>query len=452
MKLTVLLLAVLLTVMSGGCSSPLRGEDVPVHRDGISNSGEDESTLIKDPGLVLYNMPGGIFDLEEGTFTTPETFGRSPVEGEENTDPDEETRGKYILKGPVIGTSKLDSGGFTDVQFVYFNEPQEGEFTFRARILMTEKAGDSTSKGFFFGAVMGTAEGDQVKFEGGSRGAGILYRTNDTADGNTGGPSMRPYFTEAGGGWSTGPTQSSDAGSARPEYWMNLRQPGWRQERIVEVVRQSEERRATDGSDRIVAFIFRVYDSKSGALLREVFLDEASTLPGLRKGQPVYLVLALLGTSAQFSDITIWNTRDKTGEPLVQTPATKPAYVGVERFTLRARLGTSSQDRQLGVYSGLPGTSSLTVARLFVNNAGGYITLIPNFQPAYADNDYFDWEIIEIEDFVPSGIILEKVDGSPETGWKRAYARVDEAGGKAIIMATSRDPGLADWSLAITVQ
>jgi hypothetical protein len=393
---------------------------------------------------MLYNMPGGIFDMDEGTFTTPETFGRSPVVGEENTDPNEETRGKYILNGPVISTSKLDSAGFTDVQFVYFTHPQEGEFKFRARILMTEKAGDSTSKGFFFGAIMGTPEGGHVKFEAGSRGAGILYRTNDTADNNSAGPAIRPYFTEAGGGWSTGPTQSSDTGSARPEYWMNLRQPGWKQERIVEVVRQSQNRQAADGTTRLVGFIFRVYDSKSLDLLREVFVDESSVLAGLRMGQPVYLGLALLGTSVQFSDITIWYNREGTGDFILATPATKPAYVAVESFTI-----STNPSIPLVEHPTLPSTSRTRNELPLAAYKDIPITLMPNFLPTYADNDYFDWKVVIPE--APDGITVEGIEGSEETGYKRGLVTITKTG-SAVIMATSRDPGLADYSIEIRVR
>ncbi|MDR2447771.1 MAG: hypothetical protein LBD58_10895 [Treponema sp.] len=455
-----------------GCMETLAPDDMifSVDDGGVNGSGSDddgeERNLVVDEGLTLYNMPGGIFDLDEGTFTMPETFGRRPAEsdgGDVTLDEDIRKRGKYLIDGPLVSSSKLDSGGFTDVQFIHYKEPLEGEFTLRARVLMTAKAGDSSSKGFFFGAFTGTPvlkpgsdEVDHVAFATGERGAGLLFRTNDTADGNSGGPAIRPYFKDASsaaGGWSTGPTNSSEAGSARPEYWLNARQPTYKQERILEVTRQQANRVASDGSTREVAFVFRIYDSKSGVKLHEAFLDTSSVNEGVRVGQPVYAGIALLGSSVEFSEISMWDNKDKTGEPFFKTPETEPAYVAVEQVKLKARLGATTQDRTLSVFPDLPSTSALTVAKLFVKNAGGYITLIPDFQPAHADNGYFEWQIIDIEGFHSSGITLEKVDANhEETGWKQVYAHVDEEGGKAIIMAISCDPGLADWSIAITVE
>ena len=52
-----------------------------------------------------------------------------------------------------------------------------------------------------------------------------------------------------------------------PEYRLKARQPIWEQGWIVEVIRQKEMRLATNGSISEVAFIFRIYDSKTGALL-----------------------------------------------------------------------------------------------------------------------------------------------------------------------------------------
>ncbi|MDR0706914.1 MAG: hypothetical protein LBF60_03425 [Treponema sp.] len=449
-----------------GCSETLAPDDVILSVDdgeggGNGNDGDgEESNLIVDGGLALYNMPGGIFDMDEGAFMTPETFGRRPSEsdgGDVPLDEDIRKRGKYLIDGPVVSTSKLDSGGFTDVQFIHYKEPLTGEFTVRARVLMTAKAGDSSSKGFFFGAFTGTPklkagteEVDHVEFAAAEKGAGLLFRTNDTADGNSGGPAIRPYFKDASsaaGGWSTGPTRTSDAGSARPEYWLNARQPAYKQERILEVTRQQANRAATDGSTREVAFIFRIYDSKSGAKLNEAFLDTASVNEGVRLGQPVYVGIALLGSSVEFSEIGIWDNKDKTGEPFFKTPETEPAYVVVESVKIGVRRGAGSLITSYATSSLLPNCGRYAVSTL-QDAVERPITLETVYTPSYADNLFVDWEIII--DNSDGGITLERLEGSEETGWKKANITVSRSG-SVVIMAVSRDSGLADHCVELVV-
>jgi hypothetical protein len=439
-----------------GCSEMLTPDDEVAAERGGATGGNDgeENALIVDEGLMLYNMPGGIFDLDEGTFTTPETFGRKAIAsdgGDVELDANTRNRGKYLINGPMASTSKLDSGGFTDVQFIHYKEPLEGEFTLRARVLMTAKAGDSSSKGYFFGAFTGTPvlkagteELDYVEFKTGERGAGLLYRTNDTADGNSGGPAIRPYFKSDAGAWSTGPTKTSESGSARPEYWLNARQPSYKQERILEVVRQKVNRVATDNSNRETAFIFRIYDSKTGVKLNEAFLDADSVHESVRLGQKVYVGIALLGSSVEFSEIAVWDNKDKTGEPLFKTPETEPAYVPVESFTI-----STNPNISLTVHPSLPNTSRTRSELPLAAYKDIPITLIPNFLPDYADNDYFDWKVV-IPD-MPDGITVEGIEGSGETGYKRGLVTITKTG-SAVIMATSRDPGLADYSIEIRVR
>ncbi|MDR1219732.1 MAG: hypothetical protein LBK73_09010 [Treponema sp.] len=477
MNIKYLLGAIIITgsfCLLAGCAETFEPNDVTLSVDD-GNGGDDdgeENDLIVDDGLTLYNMPGGIFDLEEGTFMTPETFGRRPAEsdgGDVALDADARKRGKYLIDGPLVSTSKLDSGGFTDVQFIHYTEPLEGEFTLRARVLMTVKAGDSSSKGFFFGAFTGTPvlkagteEVDHVEFATGEKGAGLLFRTNDTADGNSaGGPAIRPYFKDASssaGTWSTGPTRTSDAGNSRPEYWLNARQPTYKQERILEVVRQQANRVASDNSNREVAFIFRIYDSKTGAKLNEAFLDTASVNEGVLLGQSVYVGIALLGSSVEFSEISIWDNKDKTGEPLFKTPETEPAYVAVESVRIDMYRYNTNSAVALSNHPSLPATSRTnTTYNSAQFGANAPATLVPVFTPDYADNGYFDWQII-IPPAAAGNLTLEPMEGNEETGWKKAQITItgstriqDSASDYAVIMAVSRDPGLADWSVEIRV-
>lgn len=472
MNIKYLLGAIIITgafCLLAGCAETFEPNDVTLSVDGGSGGGNgddgdgEENDLIVDDGLTLYNMPGGIFDLEEGTFMTPETFGRRPAEsdgGDVALDADARKRGKYLIDGPLVSTSKLDSGGFTDVQFIHYKEPLEGEFTLRARVLMTVKAGDSSSKGFFFGAFTGTSalkagteEVDHVEFATGEKGAGLLFRTNDTADGNSaGGPAIRPYFKDASssaGTWSTGPTRTSDAGNSRPEYWLNARQPTYKQERILEVVRQQANRVASDNSNREVAFIFRIYDSKTGAMLNEAFLDTASVNEGVLLGQSVYVGIALLGSSVEFSEISIWDNKDKTGDPLFKTPETEPAYVAVESVRIGIRrlnppgsLITSYASSTLLANCGRYTVSSVQDA------IDRPVTLEPVCAPSYADNLFVDWKIII--DNSEGGITVEPTEGSEEMGWKKASVTVSRSG-SVVIMAVSRDSGMADHCLELVV-
>ncbi|MDR1215389.1 MAG: hypothetical protein LBK25_01765 [Treponema sp.] len=471
------ILAIIAITVVGCVQEELIPEDIKTENNGSPGSGEgggDEEDLrggkIVDAGLAFYNMPGGIFDLEEGTFDTPETFGRTltaddpevdkpnPSGGTYVVDEDVRARAKYIVRGPSeVSTSKLDSGGFTDVAFIYYDTPLTDEFTIRARVLITAKAGDSSSKGYFFGAFTGepvlkadTGEVDHVEFKTGERGAGLLFRTNDTADSNTGGPAIRPYFKDASssaGTWSTGPTKTSNTGEARPEYWLNARQPTYKQERILEVVRQQANRVATDSTNREVAFIFRIYDSKTGNKINEAFLDTASVHEDVRLGQKVYAGIALLGSSVEFSEISLWNSVDTSGEPIFQTPKTTAAYVDVESVkigvsrdggTLITNYANSSRLANCGRY----------VVTTVADAEDRPISLTAVINPIYADELFVDWQIV-IDDS-DGKIIVTPTDGDASTGWKKADVTITGAG-SVIIMATSRDPSLSDHCLELVV-
>jgi hypothetical protein len=455
-----------------GCSETLEPDDTPLSVDNGSgevngDGGEgEESGLIKVPKLMLYNMPGGIFDLEEGTFVTPETFGRLPVESDDGVDPslldeDSRKRGKFLIEGAhLVSTSKLDSGGFTDVQFIHYKDALEREFTLRARVLMTAKAADTTSKGFFFGAFTGTPkykrgsedELDYVEFTSRDTGAGLLFRTNDTADSNSSGAAIRPYFHNGRTGWSTGPTKTSQTGTARPEYWLNARQPTYKQERILEVVRQEETRVATDSTSRKVAFIFRIYDSKTGRLLNEAFLDTDEVNEALWKGQPVYVGIALLGSSVEFSQVSVWDNKDKSGEPIFKTPETEPAYVAVESVQIGYWRHSDSGDTfntRYPLSNLLPNCGKVSISSV-ADAVNRPITLEAVYTPSYADNLFVDWKIIIDNSEKKIKLDFDETDGSADTGWKKAKVTV-EGSGSVVIMAVSRDSGLADHCLELVV-
>jgi hypothetical protein len=481
-------LVCLFAVCDGGVLTPEAG---PAYIDPneSQNSGEMGRTLIADSGLMLYNMPGDLQGmvaegqvsappLKPGVEADPESaeqpLGRTPGAGETGTDENEDRRAKYIVKGPMLSSSKLDSGGFVDAQFIHFADPLEGEFTLRARVRITEKAGDSSSKGYFFGAFVGEGEGDQVKFANNSRGAGLLFRTNDTADNFGSGPAILPYYTNNGNGWSTGPTMTSETATRTPEYWLNLRQPGWKQERILEVTRLETDRTARDGTVKKINYVLKVYDSKSGQQLNQVPeeedaewlggtpLNEADLYEKLQFGQPVYAGIVLLGTSVEISEITLWDNKEKSGTPLLQTPATKPAWVNVERLTINAYVtsGSGFNSTSVGMNDaavGLSRTNRIVVSLLLGEDKP--LKLEPVLYPrdsqgTFADELRCDWKIIK-EPAVPGNIRLEpQEDGKwaklTITGSTLASGTPGQVDAQyARIMAVTKDVTLADWTVEI---
>jgi hypothetical protein len=270
---------------------------------------------------------------------------------------------------------------------------------------------------------------------------------------------MRPYFKEfvnAGasppGGWSTGPSQSSAESGNRLENWMNFRQPGWRQERIIEVTRENRTRTGNDGKEHTSVFVLKVYNSKvSDELLQTTYIYDNSINSNLLVGNPVYAGIALLGTSVEFSEMSLWDNANKSGEPIFKTPETTPAYVAVDSVTIRANRVGSSAILPLENHPTLSGASRTAVLPL--GSIPNGLELTPVFLPTYADNKYFTWKLV-----VPSGtddlsenITLEPLGEIEGTGWEKAKVQITEAG-SYYIMATSHDAGLADWILEIRVR
>jgi hypothetical protein len=483
----VALSAIALLCAAGGCEYQLYvSNGISAVENGAIDTGsggqdteDPRGGKILDEGLGIYNMPTLFDTFTEEELYSQSTFGRSVaavdtgyIEAGYTVDPNEETRGKYILpRINEVSTSKLDSGGFDTVQFVLYQIPQEGEFTMRARILITGKAGDSTSKGYFFGAMTGTqvtkpgsTEFDHVEIAKTSHGAGLLYRTRDTADTDiyANGAGIRPYYVEEPSGWKTGSTHSSDNfKNGKEELWLNYRPSGWKQECIVEVVRANRETKtfAAAGTDTEVEYSLRVYNSKTGSFITEGWIESDEVAADLRCGQPVYLGAALLGCSLEFSEFTIWDTAydnetpvTERAAPIFATPATKPAYVAVETLKLNTSKGWSSKTD-----GDLISTSTVSPAWQVALNTP--ITIIPEFEPSYADNKYCDWEIVTALTTLPlETITLQETDipatdenGAYPNGGNQATVTLTQRSGTVVIMATSRDPGKADWSLKIVV-
>ncbi|MDR0410656.1 MAG: hypothetical protein LBH75_01615, partial [Treponema sp.] len=469
-----------------GCQGAIEPDDEP---ETGKNQGSDVDTdnprqgKVLDKHLRIYSQPA-IYEVftEQSEIYDDTTLGRGRMESDERdkvdgfdkaeVDTDPRTAGKYIIpKMNQITAAKLYSGGAEALQFLYYDVPQTGAFTMRARIVMTAKAGDATDKGYFFGAMTAGYDnaddvnhgknvkqvdadnpeaGNIVEFAGGVpgvtgiKGAGLLYRTNDTADTDrypAQGPAIRSYFTRDGESWSTGLTNSA-AGTTKGELWYNHRpRGGWQHERIVEVVRYDTPREDTySGGESVnIAYALRVYDSKSGQLIddkeawipannkwqsADVQLASPYIQVGTSESQPVYLGLAIMGCNLEFSEFTIWNrafphigsltpekmqeelaARDRDSPPIFSTPQTTPAYVSVDSvdkidvFNPEDTSMTTSltkRNSQLDLPS-TQATSFITLSKNrldLIKRPDGFV-LKPAFTPTYADNHNFAWEITQ---------------------------------------------------------
>jgi hypothetical protein len=409
-KIRAALLGVCVLIYAGCGSGLFEPNDVDVPPP--ANIGRGELTL--DDGLALYCMTE-----EVENATTQETLGRG-------------ADGKYLIRGPVISNSNLNASGFADAMFVYYEAPLKGDFKMRARIRMTAYNSKSTSKGFFFGMFTRREGGN---FDAASRGGGLLYRTNENTAPNAGKSAIRGYKYTKAASWSAGPNDSSASD------YLNWGMPGWNTEVIMEFTRDE------------TGILMEVFNSKTGAPETSVFIpDEDLHQDTLAYGKPVYAGVALLATSLEFSEFDIWSsTGGEAGTPgdVIHTPPTSPAYVTVDGITIQV-------SRNGGALTTPPSHGTLPNTSLYTTPLEGLtsLKLAPLFEPAWADNTHADWEVIgwtadaENPAAGPPALV-------PEAG--RVEVR-PEGKGAALILATSRDPGLpqdsvletlADYSLQI---
>lgn len=454
-------IAVLLILLIGSCGeSPLldkgkyRPNDlfVPPPTGGDERVDANGNELMLDDFLAIYHMPGDVDDLDPPVPTSG-TLGRY---AEDDSDP--QRAGKYIVQGPVMGTSKLDSGGFTDVLFLYFKDPIEADFKMRARIRITANAGSSTSKGYHFG--MYNAE-EAIDFDGNpyikfgqlTRGGGMIFRTNDTADNFPASAAVRPYFYTKNSAWGTGSNQSS----GNPD-WLNTRISSWKTELILEL------KRSADG------ITLTILNSKTGALYNTaspstVAITDSDLFEGIRYGEKIYAGLALLGTSVEFSQFSIWlgpeddpennpqSPDNPANPPSYAMPETHPAYVPVDGVKIGISPAGNSTVDIPGVHPTRPNTG---VYNTVMGNAAT-LHLVPVFEPVWADNTHVEWNVITWSGTAPAGGLNSMI--VPVTGSNRVTFNPPGAG-TALILMNSRDPSLdilspletlADWSLELTL-
>jgi hypothetical protein len=150
----------------------------------------------------------------------------------------------------------------------------------------------------------------------------------------------------------------------------------------------------------------------------------------------------------ELSEISIWESKDKSGEPLLKTPETVPAYVPVESVKIGVRRGAGNLITSYGNSGLLVNCGRYTVTS--VADAGDRpVTLEAVYTPDYADNLFVDWKIII--DNSGGGITLTQQEGDETTGWKRAALDISSPG-NVVVMAVSRDSGLADHCIEIEVR
>jgi len=391
--------------------------------------GEGRTTddLVFDENFRLFSMDSGINPQE---VTTQETLGRWDD-------------GKYHIQGlSYLGTSSLSATGFVDGYFVYWNKPLTGDYKFTARVRMTAVQGFSTSKGIQFGvfAPMNapSANGDQI-FSGATRAAGMMFRSS-TGSSNPLGEIRFYYATDSGGINFTAGTSSHPGGHI-------IHNTSYKTEYIFEVSRTKER------------YTLIVRNSKTGDLVpqgagqswnnpqtvNENASGTSALHPSVKYGSPVYAGFALMGCSAELSQIKIWENAEGTGEPAFSTPDTTPAYVPVEIVTVALNPAGNKVDDK-------PPKFSYTLTA--IQDSG--ITLTPSFTPTWADNNYIEWLMETCE---PSGAITITGTGVPftlpgmnRTTYKTGKITVDgsliPAGGQAgaKFIAIARDLNLDNFT------
>lgn len=390
----------------------------------------DDITFL--PEFKLYSM----IDLDPETATTNGTFGL----WEDN---------KYHVEGYVLGSSKLDSTGWADVCFLYYDHLFEGPFTISVRVRLTAVQALSSSKGAFICALApdnadDVRNGMEPLISPSTSAIGSLIRSSYTGGATTSG--IIPYRRTDTNSWDA---RTSD-------YLKQGVDSHWKTEYIFVLGRDE------------VNYYFELRDSKTEALVSSYTVDHEATTasavntvaqsgspgsPGTSKlhpdikpgGKPLLLGVALLGSSAEISNIRIWDTANPGSEdtPLFETGEAQAAYVAVDSLTVTT------------VPSAAPGADNVfTFTQAAVTAAGGKITLTPHFIPASTDNPWVRWLLLPDSDsgFLITGSAPTTLTGDgiigikdkPYTGDTRGEITVPAGGGTAHFLGYSFDPRQED--------
>jgi len=396
MKIKIIQIAFLATALIflafGGCEE-YRAVGSGSSNDGEGNGNTDEALYVPggegrttddltfDEDFRFFSMDTGINPEE---VTTQETLGRWDD-------------GKYHIQGlSYVSTSSLSASGFVDGYFVYWNKPLTGDYKITARVRMTAVQGFSTSKGIQFGvfAPMNApaANGDQI-FSGASRAAGMLFRSS-TGSSNPLGEIRFYYATDSS-------SVNFTAGTSSHPGSHIIHDISYKTEYILEISRTSERYTLAVRNSKTGEYIPRgsMQSYNNPQYINENSTGTSALHPSIKYGRPVYAGFALMGCSAELSQIKIWDNAEGTGDPVFSTPDTTPAYVPVERLTIELSPAGSSNENKF----------SYTAAE--VQDSG--ITLAPSFTPAWADNNRVEWNMESCE---PSGAITIAGTGTPLTG------------------------------------
>ena len=441
----------LLVVIFGGCGdslTPVIGNTTGGSESGNvlivpGGGGKTTEDLIREEGmeygdfnkLILFHQ---MDDIDPEIVTTQDTLGMWDDY-------------KFNIQGlSYQSTSNLNSEGFTDVVFLYYNEPITGPFKLSARVRMTAIQNNATSKGIQMGAFVPSdppnSRGEQVL---GTRShtAGIQFRTSTGSSSPLG--EVRFYYNNSNIGFHAG---ASTSGGTGEQILFNT---SWKTEYILEVSRDVNSN-----------YTYTVKNSKTGVIVPNTIRpannpwtqprvpeNSAQTLwPTLETGKPVFAGFVLMGSSAEISQITIWDNAEGAGNPIFKTRDSEPAYVPVERFTLTFSPSAAQT----------PGNPpGYTFTR---TQAANGITLTPaNFYPEWADNRRVEWFMESCtvdgavtisghgDPFTVSGL-FEKDGVTLRKTWPQGRITgnstlIAEAGGaRAVIKAVSRDLELDNFS------
>jgi hypothetical protein len=335
--------------------------------------------------------------------------------------------------GNLVPTGSLDSQGFTDTTFIYYDKPFSGDFKISARIRMTANSGTSTAKGFHIGAyaphtIEGVPDNPQGKA---TKAAGMLFRTSNGSGSpaavrfyySTNVPGSSQVAIDSGVAWHAGQNNSQEL----------LTNQDWRREYIFEFARRGD--RFLLGIRNSKQPTMRMMDIHPYIIPLTGEEESRATHVALRGGEDVYAGITLAGTSAEISEIIIWrdnaepvwNYMDREAAtstaPVYISPPSTPAYVPAANIILTAAEVTGISAGILHNVTSIPdrrvATTQITVSRSSLDNGTTPITITPKLDPAWADEN-IGFELFYLGSFrITGGFPNEPILGVPVAGLMR---------------------------------
>jgi len=424
----------LASVFFAGCGDSLVASGVRLEQE----SGGEGTLTVPGSGGALSTDDLTFYDkikiIVQDSDADPEIVTTLPTLG---TWPD----GKYHVQGVVDSSANLDSGGFTNTVVVYYDEPLTGDFKISARVRMTANAGLSTGKGFHMGTFAPQIGENSLRLTRTTLTLGTLFRTSN---GSGALPAIRFYYSTD---IASDTAVNFHAGTnGLQEFMVDL---DWKREYVYEVARRGNE------------YIMTILNGKTYTVERTTTLPETRNNdnnlkkihPRLINNNPVYAGICLMATSAEISEIRVWDkaepdwdyeTESGDDEPVYDTPRTTPAYVPASDITMVANPNVSPTNQ---TYNGKP-IKRFGWTSDFFSNTSNTITLTPSCIPAWADeNIYFQWFTISSHDAMELEGINEAGAGAEGTTWEQGKITINmnllQAGNNdAVFLAVARNPDL----------